>query len=160
MKKILLLSALFALLCLGAKKPLTPTVQFTIINELGMNIAVQLSATVKNCTENCDTPHSKFYYLSVPKGEEEWPTTRTYEIDKGNYGLQLYYLETYDPVYGYTCGGGGSLNLDATHYNVLTVKPCDKPAANGGEEGKYKLPGGGGRRNPAPIPITAVKIAN
>jgi len=159
MKKILFVTTLFALLCLGAKKPLTPTVQFTIINESGMNIAVQLSATVKDCTDHCDTLNSRFYYLSVPKGEQEWPTTRTYEIDRGNYKLRLYYLETYDPVYGFECGGGGSLNLNATHYNSLVVMPCDKPAANGGGEGNYKLPAGGGRRHPSPVPIISVKGA-
>jgi hypothetical protein len=118
MKKILYLLPLLTLLLIGAKKPID-LVEFTIINKSGRDIAISLKGKDWVCINKCDTRKGEIYYLSVPSGDNDTPSVKKFEIEKNTYGMQLYYIQTWDPVY--------APNALAANRNIrLTVLPCDQ----------------------------------
>jgi hypothetical protein len=125
LKKIRYLLPLLTLLLIGAKKPLDP-VEFTIINKAGRDIAISLKGKDRVCANKCDTWKGEIYYLTVPTGNKDGPSSKTFEIEMNTYGMQLYYLQTWDPVYGLKCPIPAPNTLMA-HRNIrLTVLPCDQ----------------------------------
>ncbi len=102
MKKLIYLIPLFALLLIGAKKPID-VIEFTIINKAGRDIAISLKGKDQVCFNQCDTRKGEIYYLTVPAGINDTPSIKSFEIEKNTYGMQLYYIQTWDPVYGLKC---------------------------------------------------------
>lgn len=92
MKKALLIASMLTLILVSAKP--FDTRQLTIINKSGMKIALRLQSLEEDL---------RFYYLPVEKGDRDQPTRKTYEVERDEYLMQLIYIQTYDPVYGFKC---------------------------------------------------------
>jgi len=89
-----------------------------------------------------------FYYLRIPKGTRENPTVQTFTIVPDYYDSTLYYIELWDPVYGYHCGsisetGSSSETLDVRHNARVTVVECDVTPAKSEESPKITKYGSG-----------------
>ena len=124
MKKALILISLITLLLIGADRPVE-TIRLTVINKSGMEIAIQLKSKDVECVNSKDIVRGEFYYLTVLEGDRGLPATKAFDIQKDTYGMQLFYLETYDPVYGFKCVTPQSNALIARHNIRLVVLPCD-----------------------------------
>lgn len=123
MKRMLILISLFSLLLIGADRPVD-TIRLTIINKSGMEIAVQLRSKDTECANSKDIVRGEFYYLKVLEGDREEPTLKVFDIQKETYAMQLFYLETYDPVYGFKCATPLPNALIARRNIRLVVLPC------------------------------------
>lgn len=115
-QKALWVVSLLAVFSLGAS-PYQKS-RLTVINKSGMKIALELNGVEEEA----------FYYLPVSAGDQAHPKTQTFTVVKDRYSIQVYFIEAYDPVYGYTCPGGasssGSTSIDANHNVQLVVKAC------------------------------------
>jgi len=123
MKKILVLISLFTLLLVGADRP-KDTVRLTVINKSEMDIAIQLRAEDTECANSKDIVRGEIYYLPIPAGDRETPAVKGFDIQQDTYGMQLYYISTYDPVYGFECETPLPNGLVARRNIRLTVLPC------------------------------------
>lgn len=124
MKKIYALISLLTLVLIGADRPVD-TIRLTIINKSEMEIAIQLRSNDYECANSKDVVRGEFYYLTVLEGDRELPTIKAFDIQKDDYGMQLFYIETYDPVYGFKCKTPAPNALRAARNLRLTVLPCD-----------------------------------
>jgi hypothetical protein len=125
MKKLFYIFPLLTLLLLGAKKPID-LVEFTIINKSGRDIAISLKGKDWVCLNQCDNRKGEIYYLTVPSGDNETPSVKRFEIEKNTYAMQLYYIQTWDPVYGLKCPIPKPNAMMANRNIRLTVLPCDQ----------------------------------
>lgn len=100
------------------------TVDLTVINKSEVDIGLMLSSM---------TDDDRWYYFTIPSGNPEEPqdsensyTERHYEIAWDVYSSVAYFMEPYDPVYGYPYCGNKSVGsrLVATHSVKLVYKPC------------------------------------
>jgi hypothetical protein len=137
-KKFLLAIVFLAFLSIAAKKPPIEDIRLTIINKSGMEIAAQLQAESQECTNQSGSIEGNFYYLRVPTGDRENPALKVFNIEKDTYRMQLFYLETFDPVYGFECGSVQPNALIAGHNLRLVVLPCNEQPGNVGEPGMRK----------------------
>ena len=134
MKRILLLTIIFtALLLTGAKNKPIDTIRLTIINKSEMDIAVQLRAKQVEYAASKEKTDLKFYYLPVAEGDRTAPTVKSFDIEKDTYGMQLYYIETWDPVYGFKCEQPVPNAMMANRDLRIIVLPCDETPGNVGE---------------------------
>ncbi len=124
MKRILIIISLLTLLLIGADNP-TDTIRLTIINKSGMEIAVQLRSQDTECATSKDIFRGEFYYLPVLEGSRELPATKSFDIQKDTYAMQVFFLETYDPVYGFQCTMPTPNVLIARNNIRVVVLPCD-----------------------------------
>jgi hypothetical protein len=145
MKKSLLIMTLLSLLLMGSKG--SEMIKLTIINKSDMEIAIQLKGTDKICATCSDTVEGQFYYLTVPEGSKESPSIKIFEIEKNRYGMQVYFIETYDPVYGFKCNTPTPNRLDAARNIRLVVLPCDQTPLAIGEPSMRKF---------VPFPVPAL----
>ena len=145
MKKTLLVILLLSLLSMGSKE--SELIELTIINKSEMDIGIQLKGSDKICATCSDTVEGQLYYLTVPEGSKEKPSVKTFEIEKDRYGMQLYYIETWDPVYGFKCNQPTPNRLEAARNIRLVVLPCDETPPNVGEPSMRKY---------LPFPITSL----
>jgi hypothetical protein len=150
LKKILSLLPLLSLLLIGAQQT-RDRIEFTIINKSGRDIAISLKGKDWVCLNKCDTQKGAIYYLTVPTGDNDAPSSKTFEIVKNTYGMQLYYLQTWDPVYGLKCPIPKPNALIASRNLRLTVLPCDQVPNNKaiGEPTMWKY---------LPFPLTKLPI--
>lgn len=123
MKKILWFIALFSLLLIAGSEPVDP-IRLTIINKSESEIAIQLIAPQRECCTSKEIDYGEFYYLPVQEGSRESPTTKTFIIEREVYQMQLFYIETWDPVYGFECGGAAPNVLNAGRNIRVVVLPC------------------------------------
>jgi hypothetical protein len=127
-----------SLLLMGAGRSPAATARLTIINKSGMEIAVQLNGQAHTCANQCDEIQGLSYYLLVSKGDKEKPAWRVIDIEKNTYQMRVFYMETYDPVYGFKCQDPGPNGLIAMHDQRLVVLSCDQAPPNIGEPGLRK----------------------
>ena len=132
MKKPLLFLCIMSLFLIGAKKPFALG-RLTIINKSGMDIAIQLT------NFKTDPEDKLFYYLTVEAGEKEAPSVKTFTIEKDEYFFQLFYLETYDPVYGYKCDTQQPTKMIFFRNTRLTFLPCGFNTCSPGEPSMRKF---------------------
>ncbi len=125
MKKLIWLLPLLALFVMGGSEPLQ-LVRFTVINKSGSEIAIQLNAVPKVCCNKADTKEGEFYYLPVEEGSKEVPTVKVFTIAKDTYNMWLFYISTYDPVYGFECSSTAPNRLSAARNLRLVILPCDE----------------------------------
>jgi len=125
MKKIIWLLPILALFLMGGSKPVE-LMRFTIINKSESDIAIQLNAVPQVCCNKADTDKGEFYYLPVEEGSKEVPTVKIYTIEKNTYQMQLFYISTYDPVYGFKCESTVPNMLNASRDLRLVVLPCNE----------------------------------
>jgi hypothetical protein len=124
-KSVYILLAVLVLVLTGAKKPID-VIEFTIINKAGRDIAISLKGKDQVCFNKCDTRKGEIYYLTVPAGKNDTPSVKSFEIEKNTYGMQLYYIQTWDPVYGLKCPIPKPNALAANRNLRVTVLPCDE----------------------------------
>lgn len=140
MKKILTLLSLLSLLLIGAKKQPIDLVELTIINKSGLEIAISLKGNDREYVNIADQLKGEIYYLTIPEGDRDVPTVKSFEIENNTYGMQLYYRSTYDPVYGFKCPVPAPNILRAERNIRVVVLPCDEyPCGKGiGEPTMWK----------------------
>lgn len=136
-KKFRLFLALLVIFAGIASAPPTRLVRLTVINKSGFPI--QLSLTGQKW--------DYFYYLDVTKGSRAIPATQEFTIIPDRYASTLYFVELWDPVYGYQCNSRNQV-LDIEHNSRLVVVECDRTPANRGEPNAFMKYGAsaGGRR--------------
>jgi hypothetical protein len=156
MKKIpILLILLLALLSLGADtmqpvlksgakksgsdctltKKTNPTVRVTVINKSGVPIEVRMTG---KCWE-------KIYYARLGEGDRINPTEKYVDVIQDVYTFEIFFIELWDPVYGYECGEGTN-SAEVNHSTRLTVLECSNKTPNNGERPTIlKYPQGRGR---------------
>lgn len=123
MKRILILITLLSLLLISADRP-KDTIRLTIINKSGMDIAIQLRSRTFEAINSKDVFRGEFYYMPVAEGTREAPNVKAFDIQRDTYAMQLLYVETYDPVYGYKCTTPAPNSLIARNNIRLVVLPC------------------------------------
>lgn len=125
---------------LAAVKQPFKLIRLTIINKSNMAVGVKLTGKTLE----------QFYYLKVEKGSRISPTIGQFTVVQDTYVAQVYYIEYWDPVYGYRCGSTPTSQLDVMHPSRLTLLPCGEQGRYSGEPGMVKLPavrtGRGGRQ--------------
>jgi len=133
-----LLVGILMLLFLTSARPVG-LVQLTVVNKSGRPLSIRLDEInpVKD-------QQALFYYLNVPKGNGDQPVEKTFTIVPEHYTMQVYYIEPYDPVYGWSCSSPTSGRLDANHKSRLVFLKCGRTPPNAGEPGLGKF--GGVRR--------------
>ncbi|OGO30418.1 MAG: hypothetical protein A2Z16_00085 [Chloroflexi bacterium RBG_16_54_18] len=121
MKKILPWFVILTILLTGAKSKNFDLVRFTVINESPFPLGISLTGLF---TES-------IYYLHLPEGDPEFPVERTFTIARDEYQMQVYYIDLWDPVYGYTCTTGQGGTLNAKSNSTITVKHCNAAQSGG-----------------------------
>ncbi len=134
-KKKLLVIFLLTLFSIGASTPPIRLSKLTIINKSGRDIEINLTGKYEENT----------YYLRIPKGDYIFPTEKIFTLIPDTYTTKLYYVELWDPVYGYSCSSK-SQTLELTRNVRVIVLPCDRTPANRGEPPALVKYGGGGQR--------------
>jgi hypothetical protein len=137
LKRRLLVLALFATLLLGAVPSKGILLKrLTVINKSERDLELELTGS---CEDN-------WYYLHVPGGSRDFPSSTVFTITPDVYSMTAHYIELWDPVYGYTCGDTSSRSIDVTRNVRLVILDCNLTPPNGGEPSMIKLGGSGGRR--------------
>ena len=128
MKKIILAITLISLLLVAFDNNDEPvdTIRLTLVNKSEKEIAVQL-------IDGDYTDYDNIYYLRVAEGDRQFPTEKHYDIVPGVYNMQVFYLETYDPVYGFDCLPEFPITLIARKNMRITIHECGRRPANWGE---------------------------
>ncbi len=124
---------LLSVLLISAAK--IKTVRLTVINKSGLPVEIAFTGKY---LENS-------YYLRVPEGDRTSSTIKHIDLVPDLYSMNIYYVELWDPVYGYDCTSGGK-SVKITHNTRLTFLGCAYPTPNNGEPPSIlKYPSGGGR---------------
>lgn len=134
MQKIALVLVLLSVLSLSfltAFEP-APRAQITIVNKSGVKLGIQLI-----------DPQDKEnqYFLTIEKGDRAEPQEKTFEIKPAMYSMIVFYMETWDPVYGYpTCGGSVLRSrLWARGKQRIVFTRCGVPPVDPGEPKMMKF---------------------
>ncbi len=127
MKKILALIALLALVTVAADK--VRTFRLTVINKSEKPIAIRLFGTE-------DEDH--LYYLNIPEGSRDVPQVSEFDIASDFYNMQLYFIETWDPIYGFSCRQPLPNILVMARNVRIVVLPCNQTPGNPGEPSMRK----------------------
>jgi hypothetical protein len=128
--RLLVLIALLASNLIAAKGWPGKQYELHVINRSGVKIEIKLTGI---------SDENAFYYLKVPKGDTEWPYEKTFAIASGGYNMQVYFIEFYDPVYGYSCRSASGSKLSMTHQVEVYVNSCTARPRNSGEPSQMKL---------------------
>ena len=127
--RLMLLIALLASNLIAAKGWPGKQYELRVINRSGVKLAIKLTGI---------SDENAFYYLSVPKGDDELPYEKTFAINSGEYSMSVYYIEIYDPVYGYSCSSAPSSTLSMTRQVVIYFNTCGVRPRDGGEPSQMK----------------------
>ena len=124
-----LISAIMALFLMGAKPTKTALVRLTIVNKSWVELFIHLDNLATNYEDNV------IYNFTIPEGDHESPTVREFAINRDVYDVQVYYVETWDPVYGYTiCGNStGKTQLIANRQHRWVFTECSRERPRPGE---------------------------
>jgi hypothetical protein len=135
MKKIIMIISLLAMWLVSAGPGYQWLVELTVINKSGMAIEISMQ----------DEDQENIYYLRIPQGDRTNPTEKTYTVVRATYSATLYYVELWDPVYGYSCSSK-SQSINAQHKVQVVVFPCNMTIAKPGtaERIKFGAPTRGG----------------
>lgn len=134
-RKLLILLVLLSLSLISAKS--VKTVRLTVINKSGLPVEISLTGRYLENT----------YYVRVPEGDKLFPAEKVVDLIPDMYTMSIFYIELWDPVYGYDCTQGGK-SVEILQSTRLTFLGCTYTAPNNGEPPSIlKYPsGGGGRR--------------
>jgi hypothetical protein len=124
MKKMILVISILSMLLISADP--VRTIRLTIRNKSEKEIGVQL-------IDGDYTDYDNIYYLTVPEGDRQFPTDKHFDIVPGIYNMQVHYIQTYDPVYGFDCLPSAPVRLVARKNMRVTVLECGRMPANWGE---------------------------
>jgi len=130
------IASILALLLVGAEP--ADLIRLTIINKSEMEIAVQLNSLPRTCINQADTIETRFYYLPVPEGSKELPYAKVFTIESDTYTMQVFYIETYDSVYGFKCTQPPMNMIKATRNIRVVIGDCKSLPINAGEPSMRK----------------------
>jgi hypothetical protein len=103
-------------------------VELTLVNKSERAVAFQLTGLI-------DLDENILYYLPVPEGNRVNPTSKTYWIVQDLYSIQLFYMQTYDPVYGWPCVPASTATQLFIKQNTrIVVFRCGERPTNRGEK--------------------------
>jgi len=131
-----LIASILAIFLLGASS--NPLARLTIINKSGIEIAVKLNSIPKFNPTKPDKCETTFYYLPVPEGSKEVPSIKDFTILRDTYAMQVYYIETYDPVYGFKCIQPLPNSISVYRNLRVVIGKCEALPVNGGEPSMRK----------------------
>ena len=114
-----------------------------IINRSGFPLGLLLTSQEE------DPDARDIYYLSIPEGSPNAVVERQFELPQREYKMVVYYLETWDPVYGFECASPAGAVFTLRAHQQISIFPCGQKAKNRGEPTLFKL--GGVRRSPRPL---------
>ena len=123
---IILLISILSLVLVSADD--VRLVRFEIVNKSGMEIAVGLTGLESE----------EIYYLRVAEGARANPVAKMFTLVPDDYYMQVYYLEYWDPVYGFSCGAQPPLPIDVFRNQRLTVIECDRVPMHKGEPPAFR----------------------
>jgi hypothetical protein len=129
MKKTLIILSILALILVSAKPEPVDTARLTIINKSGMKIALRLQSKDEDL---------RVYYLPVPMGDRDRPVYQSYDVEKDEYYMQLVYIQTWDPVYGFKCQTPPPSNLILFRNLRIVFIECGMINARAGEPSMHK----------------------
>lgn len=133
-KKILLILPLLVVLFTGASYG--DLFRLKIINKSSLPIELTLTGQDNN----------GFYVLRVLGASRGVPTEQIFTVSPDTYATSLFYVEIYDPVYGYTCDSK-SQELEIYRNVRLVINDCNHSVRRGSEPpSQIKYGGPGGRR--------------
>lgn len=127
--RLLLLIALLAPTLVAAKPWPGKQYELRVVNKSGVKLAIKLTGI---------SDENAYYYLHVPKGDMDFPYEKTFAIASGDYNMSVYYIEIYDPVYGYSCGSAPSITLNMTRQVEIIFNTCGVRPRHGGEPSQMK----------------------
>ena len=128
-KKSVLIISILAVLMLAASPAYTKLYRLTIINKSGMELAISLISE----------DGEDIYFLRVPEGDRVSPTETIFTIAPNTYSIKPYYVEPWDPVYGYSCEDPGAKTLVAERNIRLTFTECGYIPRDGGQPSMWKF---------------------
>lgn len=128
-KIYLLVLSLLMVLLIGADCIPSKLIRFTVVNKSEFPIEMRLIGN----------NYDQLYYLRIPEGSKQSPAEKVFTITPDTYAYQVYYIEYWDPVYGFECGTMGSV-IDANHNVQLSVHHCDARIIGIGEYPYIKFP--------------------
>jgi hypothetical protein len=131
-----LIASILALMLVSAEP--IELIRLTIINKSEMDIAIQLTSLTGPCINKNDVSQSRFYYLPVPEGSKDLPNAKVYTIERNTYAMRVFYLETYDPVYGFKCINPSANMMKATRNMRVVIGECRILPVNAGEPSMRK----------------------
>ncbi len=131
-----LIASILALMLVSAEP--IELIRLTIINKSKMEIAIQLTGLTTPCVTKNDRSQPRFYYLPVPEGSKDLPNAKVYTIERNTYAMRVFYLETYDPVYGFKCFQPAVNMIKATRNMRVVIGECKALPINGGEPSMRK----------------------
>ena len=135
-RRILLFTALFALIFLTASHATPRLIRLTVVNRSGLALEISLTGC---CDDNV-------YYLRVPEGDRALPMVKEFTIIPDTYQVQPYYVQLWDPVYGYDCNNPSAKRIDMTHNTRILIDECTRTLPNSGEPPSMVKFGGAGNR--------------
>jgi hypothetical protein len=123
------ISAILALFLTAAKPTKTVLVRLTIVNKSGVELFIHLDNLATNYEDDVT------YSLTIPEGDHENPTVKEFTIYRDIYDVQVYYVENWDPVYGYTiCANStGKTQLNAKRQHRWVFTECSRERPRPGE---------------------------
>ena len=111
------------------------TARVTVINKSGVPVEVRLTG---KCWE-------QIYYMRLEEGDRVNPTETVADVIPDQYRFEIFFIELWDPVYGYECGEGTNSAV-VDQRTRLTVLECSYKTPNNGERPSIlKYPQGSGR---------------
>jgi len=122
LRKFGFIISLLAMLTIGADSPPSKLVRLTISNKSGLPIEISLTGQT----------WEYFYYLRIPSGTRKNPTVQIFSVIPDCYASALYFVELWDPVYGYYCSDQSD-TLDISRNIRVTVVECDVTPRNSEE---------------------------
>lgn len=134
MKSRLLWILILSSLLLVSAKPLDLR-RLTVVNKSGLPLGIRLDAIRSKADQDCDL----FYYLTVPQGDREIPAVKEFTIAPDQYAIQVYYIETYDPVYHWSCVSPAAGTFTMSHDSRLTFLECQRIPLRAGEPTQAKF---------------------
>ena len=136
MKNVWLITGLLTILLIGASPfGIERLVDLTVVNKSGLPVEIKLTGS----------DEENYYYLKVPRGYRDAPTEKVFTVVPDTYSAVSYYIEPWDPVYGYDCSSRSS-TLAATKNIRVTIMECDRASRHGGETSIVKFGMRTGRR--------------
>jgi hypothetical protein len=140
MKKALLILSILVLFLSAAAPPANDNlVQLTLVNKSGLPLNIQLTSNTSFFKKSAPVTTTTSYLFTLPTGYPSSPTVQSYSILQAKYSISVYYVEAYDPVYGYKCNSPQSYTLTAEHNNRLIILACNRGAVNPGVSPFLKL---------------------
>jgi hypothetical protein len=130
--RIIVIVLLLNLTLISASSLPMKKARLTIINKSGLPMEYKL--------EGVDDDFGFFYYLRVPEGDRISPTEQTFTIYEGEYSITAYYVELWDPVYGYSCGSTSKKLYLYRNLRLVFVE-CDRGSVPSGEPSMLKFSG-------------------